>query len=72
MHLYALDRMVVKSTAFFPHDAVTLARADLVKIKSEIDKSLSNSQFDAYTEAHLQESAAKINAILNAQMERKL
>lgn len=71
MHLYALDRIIVKSKIFYPHDAVTMARADLVKIKAEIDKSLRNSQLDAYTEAHFQESAAKIDAVLNAQMERK-
>lgn len=71
IHLYTLDQIVVKFPPGFPHDAVTLARADLVKIKSEIDICLRNHQLDAYTEAHLQESAAKIEAILNAQMERK-
>jgi hypothetical protein len=70
MHLYVLDG-ILKFPPGFPHDAVTLAREDLVKIKSEIDRSLSNSVLDAYTEAHLQESAAKINAILSAQMERR-
>jgi hypothetical protein len=71
MHLYVLDGMVLKFPPGFPHDAVTLARADLAKIKSEIDRSLSNSSLDAYTQAHLQESAAKIDAILTAQMERR-
>lgn len=71
IHLYTLDQIVVKFPPGFPHDAVTLARADLVKIKSEIDICLTSHQLDAYTEAHLQESAAKIDAILNAQMERR-
>jgi hypothetical protein len=71
MHLYVLNGMVLKFPPGFPHDAVTLARADLVKIKSEIDRSLSDSSLDAYTQAHLQESAAKIDAILTAQMERR-
>jgi hypothetical protein len=62
---------VLKFPPGFPHDAVTLARVDLVKIKSEIDICLTNHQLDAYTEAHLQESVAKIEAILDAQMERR-
>ena len=69
MHLYFLGRMVVKSPAMLPHDAITLARADLVEIKNKIDQNLSSKNLDAYTKAHLEETAAKIDAALTAQMQ---
>ncbi|MCK6619322.1 MAG: zinc-dependent metalloprotease [Calditrichaceae bacterium] len=71
IHLYILTEIVVKFPAGVPQDAVTLARADLVKIKAEIERRRASANTDAYTEAHLQESAAKIDAALNARMERR-
>lgn len=70
MHLYVLDEILVKFPIFYPHDAVTLARHDLTQIRSLIEKALSAGNLDTYTTAHLQESAAKIDALLNAQMQR--
>lgn len=69
MHLYFLGNMVVKSPALLPHDAVTLARADLVEIKDKINQNLSAKNFDAYSKAHLEETEAKIDAALSAQMQ---
>ena len=71
IHLYVLDEILIKLPVFFPHDAVTLARFDLTEIRSDITTALSASNLDVYTRAHLQESAAKIDALLNAQMERR-
>ncbi|MDX1463759.1 MAG: zinc-dependent metalloprotease, partial [Marinirhabdus sp.] len=71
IHLYALDEIVLRSPFGFPRDALILARADLVKIKAEIDQCLGAAQLDAYTKAHLEESAAKIEAVLSAQVERR-
>lgn len=71
IHLYVLDEILIKLPVFFPHDAVTLARFDLTEIRSDITKALSGGNLDVYTRAHLQESAAKIDALLNAQMERR-
>ncbi len=70
MHIYVLDEIAVKLPVFYPRDAGTLARFDLTKIKTMIEKALTNGNLDTYTIAHLQESAAKIDAILNAQMRR--
>ena len=69
MHLYFLGRIVVKNPPMLPHDAITLARADLVDIKNKIEQNLSSKNFDAYTKAHLEETAAKIDAALSAQMQ---
>ncbi len=72
MHLQVLNRMLVKSPAMIPHDAITLARADLVTIQQKIERVLGSAQLDAYTTAHLQETAAKIKAVLNAQVQQGL
>lgn len=69
MHLHILARMVVKNPAMYPHDAITLARADLVHVKNKIEDNLSGRNLDAYTKAHLEETAAKIEAALAAQMQ---
>jgi len=69
MHLYFLGNMVVKNPPMLPHDAITLARADLADIKSKIEQDLSSKNLDAYTKAHLEETAAKIDAALTAQMQ---
>lgn len=71
IHLYILTEIVVKFPLGVPQDAVTLARADLVKIKADIERRPAAANADAYSEAHLQESVAKIDAALNARMERR-
>jgi hypothetical protein len=71
MHLYTLSRILLNTPVFLPHDAVTLARADLVKIKKDMENRLSAGALDAYTAAHLNESGAKIEATLNAQFQRQ-
>ncbi len=70
MHIYVLDEIAVKLPVFYPRDAGTLARFDLTKIREMIEKALAKENLDTYTTAHLQETAAKIDAILNAQMRR--
>ncbi|NIV12056.1 MAG: peptidase M43, partial [Aliifodinibius sp.] len=69
MHLYVLKNMVVKTPPTYPHDAVTLARADLVAIKNKIEENLTSENLDPYTTAHLQETKAKIEAALDAQVQ---
>ncbi|MFQ5824703.1 MAG: zinc-dependent metalloprotease [bacterium] len=71
-HLDKLITLVVKPAKGVPEDACTLARADLVKLKSEIDRALSNGELDAYTQAHLDETHAQIEAALKAGIERQL
>ncbi|GAB4381009.1 MAG: zinc-dependent metalloprotease [Calditrichia bacterium] len=72
MHLYILNRMVVNVPKNLPHDAVSLARADLLTLKKQIEEGLNSAAFDAYTRAHLEETKAKINAALTAQIQGSL
>jgi hypothetical protein len=81
-HLDILIRLVVKPTGapYFtpssgqkpagttmpPADAITLARADLQILQGSIKKALSG--MDYISKAHLEESLARINAALNAQV----
>ncbi|UCF64111.1 MAG: zinc-dependent metalloprotease [bacterium] len=70
IHLYVLTQILVNEPSILPHDAITLARFDLVNIQSQIENHLSQSSVGVYTTAHLQEIQAKINAILNAQIQK--
>jgi len=70
MHLHLLTKLVVKTPVMIPHDAVTLARANLLKIREQIDENLESGSLDTYTTAHLQETAAKIDAALKAQIQQ--
>jgi hypothetical protein len=54
-----------------PEDATTLARSSLVRLQTKIRAKLAGKTvLDATTKAHLQESVARINAALSAQMSR--
>ena len=72
MHLYVLTQIVLSSVTMLPHDAVTLARADMNNIKDQIDARLKAGNLDTYTSAHLDETRAKIEAALQAQIQRSL
>ena len=72
MHLYVLTQIVLSSVTMLPHDAVTLARADMNNIKDQIDARLKAGNLDTYTSAHLEETRAKIEAALQAQIQRSL
>ncbi len=71
MHLFMLDILLIRFPPAFPHDAVTLARADMVKIRTYIKAALEKGGLDTYTEAHLQESLARIDADLEAWKARR-
>ncbi len=71
-HLNRLIRLVVNPARGAPEDASTLARADLVALKAAIDKTLSNPGLDTRTRAHLDETAARIDAALKAGILRQL
>jgi len=70
-HLSILIDMVLRPGGF-PHDAVSLARADLASIQSAIVNALRTDQLDLATRAHLDECLSRINATLNASVERAL
>ncbi|MCB0277736.1 MAG: zinc-dependent metalloprotease [Calditrichaeota bacterium] len=70
MHLYMLNIIINEASIFFPHDAVTLAFADLNQLKEQIRARLERGETDTYTRAHLSESASRIESILNARLEK--
>ncbi len=68
-HLNTLIDLIVAPEDGAPDDAGTLARAGLVSLKKRIDTAM-GSAADQATRAHLDESRARIDAALSAQMMR--
>lgn len=68
MYIHCLSELLLEKSENIPHDAVSLARKDLVEIQSEID-TLDKSDLDRITKAHLEETSAKIQAVLSAQIQ---
>jgi hypothetical protein len=71
-HLDKLIALLVKPAKGIPEDASTLARADLVTLKRRIGQLFSTKDLDAYTQAYLDETYARIEAALKAGIERQL
>jgi hypothetical protein len=79
-HLTTLVTLVVQLDPAYPEDARTLARADLVALRRGIDRLLGSGdrplaqggRLDAVTQAHLEETRARITAALEAGLERQL
>lgn len=55
-----------------PEDARSFARADLVSIRKSIKTALAGTGLNSATRAHLDESAARIDAALDAGLDRKM
>ena len=72
VHLQKLMGLVVQPKPDVPEDATTLARADLVKLNEQIGAVLGRGGVDDYTRAHLDETSARIEAALEAGIERQL
>ncbi len=70
--LQKLIGLVVSPVPRTPEDARTLARADLQAIAAQIEARLDGSDLDAYSRAHLEETRARIEAALEAGLERSL
>jgi hypothetical protein len=68
-HADRLIRMTLRASAAMPADARSLARADLVHLKGQIEKALGGS-LDHSTKAHLEETHARIGQALDAPMVR--
>ena len=70
-----LDHIIVMATGKgfpVPEDARTLARVDLKTLKGGIQKSLVSPALDTITRGHLEESLSRINAALDANLERTI
>ena len=70
MYLHVLTQILIKEPAMLPRDAVTLARADFQSLLEEIQRKLAQENLDVYTSAHLEETRAKLDAVLNAQVQK--
>ena len=70
--LQKLIGLVLRPAWGTPEDARTLARADLQTIVAQIETRLEGSGLDAYSRAHLEETKARIEAALEAGLERSL
>ena len=71
-HLDKLIALMVKPAKGVPEDASTLARADLIALKSAIAQSLTTPGLNSLTRAHFDETSARIDAALKAGIERQL
>ncbi len=71
-HLDRLIGLVVDPAKGIPQDATTLARADLISIKDNIDPVLAGPEADPFSRAHLEETRAKIEAALQAGIHRRI
>jgi hypothetical protein len=80
-HLQTLIGMVVEMSPGIPEDARTLARADLERIRREINALLGRPErplppegaaLNAVSRAHLRETRARITAALEAGLERQM
>jgi hypothetical protein len=70
-HLAILSYQVVSMGSGVPQDASTLARADLTHILRGVNRALGGSGIDSMTRAHLDETKARIEAALDAGINRR-
>ncbi len=66
-HVEVLSIILLNEKNYFHSDAVALARASLRSLHSDIKEALETGYFDDYTQAHLSESANKIQSVYKAQ-----
>lgn len=72
-HLKTLTRIALRSHGGLPEDATSLARSTLVRIRNVAEKKLQSEAFrDASSRAHLEETRARIDAALEAQVTKGL
>jgi len=70
-HLGHITRLAVVGSEGAPEDARTMARYSLVELKSKLSGVAGQAGLDAATRAHLDESLARIDAALKAQVVRQ-
>jgi hypothetical protein len=71
VYLDNMATMVIDSPDRLPADARSVARMQLTSLKRRIDGRLGGSSLDAYTRAHFAESSARIEKVLEAQLNAK-
>ncbi len=68
VHTNHLIELMLSSAAAIPEDARSLARLHLSRISDRVESALGQGGLDDFTEAHLGETAARIERALNAQV----
>ncbi len=68
VHTNHLIELMLSSAAVIPEDARSLARLHLSRISDRVESALGQGGLDDFTEAHLGETAARIERALNAQV----
>ena len=71
-HLDKVISMAVEDKEGIPEDARTLARNDLKVLQGAIPKALRAPSLDLITRSHLEESKARIDAALDANLQRQM
>jgi len=69
IYLHRLSELVLDKNKKIPLDAVSLARFNLIRIREQID-ALDKSNLDIITAAHLEETSAKIQSVIFAQLQK--
>ncbi|MBD3232856.1 MAG: DUF5117 domain-containing protein [candidate division Zixibacteria bacterium] len=69
-HLNRIVDIVLGKNKLYPEDARTLAWVDLRELKHGIKSALNSRSIDTMTRGHLEESLARIDAALEAKLER--
>ena len=72
LHLDHVVALVVKPARDAPADATSLARADLATLATAIRNALAATGLDRQTRAHLEESVTRIDAALEAGVQRHM
>jgi|GEM_PF-143351 len=65
-HLRHITSLYLQGGSWYPEDALTMARQDLVTLRSALDKALTSTTLDGISRAHYQESRDRIDETLNA------
>lgn len=72
VHLENLIKLVTQRPKQMPRDAVALARADLIHLKTSTEMALHSDHLDYMTRAHLQDVRERIRQALEAQLEQQI
>jgi len=65
-HLQAMTSIYLYGSGYYPQDAITLARLDLITLRDALKAAAASTTLDGLSRAHYQESIDQINAALNA------
>jgi len=71
-HLGKMLNMLLRPDRRTPQDASSLARMDLIAIRDDIAKALSNGDLDVYSRAHLDETQSRVELALKPVVEKHL